>query len=103
MPAYTRPTTSLPPATPPLLAPQPPLAPLTPPAHVVDLMTAEGSAMFGARWRATEAKIVECPALADSRPEYKTTYDIEPHAEGVGFDDPAWGPVHPPARGAARG
>jgi hypothetical protein len=103
MPAYTRPTTSLPPATPPLLAPQPPLAPLTPPAHVVDLMTAEGSATFGARWRATEAKIVECPALADSRPEYKTTYDIEPHAEIVGFDDTAWEQVDPTDLGGRRG
>jgi len=88
--AYVRPTKSLPPAIPPLLQPQPPLAPLIPAAHVVDLMTEEGSAVFGARWRATEAKIIECPALSDSRPEYKTTYDIDPHAEVLGFDDSAW-------------
>jgi hypothetical protein len=92
---YIRPTVSAPPASPPLLAPQPPLAPLTPPVHVVDLMTVEGSAVFGAVWRATEAKIIECPALSDSRPEYKTTYDIEPHAEVVGFDDSGWELVDP--------
>ncbi|HXP04809.1 MAG TPA: hypothetical protein VN808_11860 [Stellaceae bacterium] len=100
---YTRPTKSLPPASPPLLAPQPPLAPLTPPVHVVDLMTVEGSAAFGARWRATEAKIIECPALADSRPEYKTTYDIDPHAELVGYDDSGWEPVDPTDLGGRRG
>ena len=100
---YTRPTKSLPPLIPPLLAPQPPLAPLVPPLHVVDLMTEEGSAVFDARWRATEAKIVECPALSDSRPEYKTTYDIEPHAEVVGFDDTAWELVDPTDLGGRRG
>jgi hypothetical protein len=91
----------MPPAVPPLLQPQPPLAPLIPPAHVVDLMTEEGSAAFGARWRATEAKIVECPPLSDSRPEYRTTYDIEPHGEVMGFDDAGWEPV-PPADLAGR-
>ena len=67
MPAngYIRPTASAPPASPPLLMPQPPIAPLVPPAHVVDLMTVAGSAAFGARWKAMEAKIVECPALSD--------------------------------------
>jgi hypothetical protein len=100
---YIRPTKSLPPPTNPLLAPQPPLAPLTPPAHVVDLMTEEGSAVFGARWRGMEAKIVECPALADSRPEYKTTYDIDPHAEVVGFDDSGWEAVPATDLGGRRG
>src|SRR5262245_44502997 len=66
---YTRPTASMPPAGNPLLAPQPPIAPLTPPVHVVDLMTEAGSAAFGARWRGMEAKLVVCPALSDSMPE----------------------------------
>jgi hypothetical protein len=84
MPAkYIRPTVSAAPPIPPLLIPQPPIAPLVPPAHVVDLMTAG----IGARWKANEAKIVECPALTDSMPEFRTTYDIEPHAEITGFDD----------------
>src|SRR5829696_10406351 len=97
MPAkpYVRPTASVPPATNPLLAPQPPVAPLTPPVHVVDLMTEEGSAAFGAVWRGMEAKLVECPALSDSRPEFKTTYDVEPHAELIGFDDSDWELVPP--------
>ena len=105
MPAniYARPTRSIAPARPPSLTAQPLIAPLLPPVHVVDLMTVDGSAAFGARWKAMEAKIVECPALADSMPEYKTTYDIEPHAELSGFDDSAWPDVAPTDLGARRG
>lgn len=98
-----RPTASVAPARPPLLSPPLPSAPLFPPVHVVDLMTAAGSAVFGAQWRGMEAKIVECPALSDAMPEFKTTYDIEPHAEERSFDDSRW-PVIPPAElGAKRG
>ena len=86
----TRPTASVAPPKPPLLVPHPPSAPLLPPAHVVDLMTVEGSAVFDAQWKAMEAKIVECPALADAMPEFRTTYDIEPYAGVSGFDDSAW-------------
>jgi gluconolactonase len=100
---YTRPTASAPPATPPLLIPQPAIAPLIPPAHVVDLMTVEGSAAFGARWKAVEAKLVVCPALSDSMPEFTTTYDIDPHAELLGFDDSDWPEVAPTDLGAKRG
>ena len=105
MPAksYVRPTVSALPTSPPLLMPQPAIAPLTPPAHVVDLMTASGSAAFGARWRGREAKIVECPALADAMPEFKTTYDIEPHAELLGFDDSSWPEMPATELGARRG
>ena len=101
--AYQRPTVSAPPAMPPLLMPQPPIAPLVPPAHVVDLMTAEGSAAFGARWKVREAKIVECPALSDAMPEFTTTYDIDPHAELSGFDDSSWPEVAPTDLAAKRG
>lgn len=87
---FVRPTHSMPPPIPPLLQPQLPLAPLLPPVHVVDLMTDAGSAAFGAVWRAKEAKLVECPALTDARPQFKSTYDIEPHAELLGFDDSGW-------------
>ena len=105
MPAsqYVRPTISAAPAMPPLLMPQPPIAPLIPPTHVVDLMTVAGSALFGATWRAREAKLVECPALSDSMPEIKTTYDVEPHAELVGFDDSDWTVVAADDLGARRG
>jgi hypothetical protein len=103
MPTYIRPTASAAPASPPLLMPQPPIAPLLPPVHVVDLMTEEGSAVFGATWRAREAKLVECPALSDSMPEFKTTYDVEPHAELAGFDDKAWPVVAATDLAARRG
>jgi hypothetical protein len=88
---------------PPLLMPTPAIAPLLPPMHVVDLMTDAGSAAFGAQWRAKEAKIVECPALIDAMPEFKTTYDIEPHAEERGFDDSDWPLVAASDLGAKRG
>jgi hypothetical protein len=87
---YVRPTT-------------PPAAPLIPPVHVVDLMTEEGSAAFGARWRGMEAKIIECPALSDSMPEFKSTYDVEPHAELLDFDDSGWQVVPATQLGAKRG
>jgi gluconolactonase len=98
-----RPIHSVLPTTPPLRMPQPAVAPLVPPLHVVDLMTDAGSAVFGARWRAKEAKIVECPALSDAMPEFKTTYDIEPHAEERGFDDSDWPVVAASDLGARRG
>ncbi len=98
-----RPTVSAAPARPPLLAPPPPVAPLIPPVHVVDLMTEAGSAVFGAQWRAREAKIVECPALADAMPEFKTTYDVEPHAEERGYDNSDWPIVPATELGAKRG
>ena len=100
---YIRPTASTPPPANPLLAAQPAIAPLTPPAHVVDLMTVAGSAVFGAIWRGMEAKIVECPALSDSMPEFKTTYDVEPHAELLGFDDASWPTIAADDLGARRG
>jgi gluconolactonase len=100
---YVRPTVSVLPSFNPLLAPQPAIAPLTPPAHVVDLMTAEGSAAFGSRWRGREAKIIEVPALSDAMPEFKTTYDIDPHAEVLGFDDADWPVIAATDLGARRG
>lgn len=100
---YVRPTRTVLPTTSMHLAPQPAIAPTLPPDHVVDLMTAAGCATLGARWRGMEAKIVECPALADSMPEFKTTYDIEPHAERLNFDDSAWPEIAPPDLALRRG
>jgi hypothetical protein len=82
---------------------QPPIAPSIPPVHVVNLMTEAGSAAFGARWKVNEAKLVECPALSDALPEYQTTYDVEPHAELVGFDDAGWPEVAATDLGVPRG
>jgi hypothetical protein len=105
MPAskYIRPTVWVPPTVSPVLQPQPPLAPSIPPSHVVDLMTEAGSAAFGAVWRGKEAKLVECPALTNSLPEFKTTYDVEPHAELAGFDDSEWEVVRPADLAVRRG
>ena len=105
MPArkYVRPTVWVQPAVSAVLQPQPPLAPSIPPVHVVDLMTEAGSAAFGARWRVKEAKLIECPALTNSLPEFKTTYDIEPHAELLGFDDSDWAMIAPADLGVRRG
>ena len=50
---YVRPTVSAPPAMPPLLMPQPPIAPLVPPTHTVDLMTTGGS--LGCVWCSMES------------------------------------------------
>lgn len=71
-------------------APLPQMAPFLVPAHAVDLMTPEGSAVFGAQWKSMEAKIVEGPAIANAMPGYKTSYDIQPHAGERGFDDSSW-------------
>ena len=100
---YIRPTVWVPPAVSPVLQPQPALAPSIPPTHVVDLMTEAGSAAFSAVWRAKEAKLVECPALTNSLPQFKTTYDIEPHAELPGFDDSDWEVVAPADLAVKRG
>jgi gluconolactonase len=60
------------------------------PAKSIDLMTAEGSAVFGAQWKSMEAKIVEGRPIANAMPGYKTSYDIQPHAGEAGFDDSSW-------------
>jgi len=83
----------------PLAAPQPAIAPALPPVCTVDLMTLEGSAMFGAQWKTREAKIIEVPAIPDAMPEFTTTYDIDPHAGEAGFDDSAWPIILPTGAG----
>src|SRR5262252_4580196 len=84
-------------------APAPAIAPLLPPVHVVDLMTPEGSAAFGAEWRIMEAKVVECPPIPEAMPEYKSAYDIQPHAGERGFDDSSWPVIAPRELSAKRG
>ena len=66
-------------------------------------MTEEGSAVFGARWKGIEAKLIEVPALTNSRPEFKSTYDVEPHAELLGYEELRAGPRCPPPISAAGG
>ena len=77
----------------PVAAPAPPAPQMPPslvPVHVVDLMTPEGSAVFGAQWKTMEAKVIEGPPIANAMPGYKTSYDIQPHAGEAGFDDSSW-------------
>ena len=69
--------------------PLPVMPPSLPPAHVVNVKTAEGVAVFGAEWRALDVKIVEVPA-AVTKDRNKSTYQIEPRAMGVDFDDSKW-------------
>jgi gluconolactonase len=92
---------------PPAAAPAPPPLPQMPPslvpAHVVDLMTADGSAVFGAQWKTLEAKIVEVPPIANAMPEHKTAYDIKPHAGEAGFDDSSWPVIDATGLAARRG
>jgi gluconolactonase len=72
----------------------PPPAPLMPPslvpAHTVNLMTAEGSAVFGAVWRTAEARVVEVAPMAGRMPGYDKTFDMQPHAGEANFDDSKW-------------
>jgi hypothetical protein len=78
---------------PPTSPPQP--VPMLPPAHVVDLLTADGMAAFGAQWKSMDVKIIEGPALPNAMPGYKTSYDISPHAGVTGFDDSSWPTLEP--------
>ena len=71
-------------------APAPLVAPSLPATNTVDLMTAEGSATFGAHWKTMEAKIVDTKPIPEALPEYKTAYDIQPHAGESGYDDSKW-------------
>ncbi len=74
--------------------------PLALPAAVIDLRTEEGAALVKARWRYSDAKVVEVahrapgPDLRPSGPPNRTN-DISPHAGGADFDDSAWQAVAP--------
>jgi gluconolactonase len=100
---YSAASAQVPAPNPPPPGPAPEIAPSLPPDYVVDLMTPEGVAAFGAQWRNMEAKIVENPALPDAMPGYKTSYDIAPHAGEKGFNDSAWPVLQPKELGDHRG
>jgi gluconolactonase len=82
--------------------PAPVMPPSVPPSHVVNLMTNEGSAAFGAHWKIMDVKIVEVPAAAGLMPQYKTTYSIEPQAGASNFDDSKWPMIEAKDLGARR-
>jgi gluconolactonase len=78
-------------AQPPAVTPPAPIMPpQLPPTHVVDLMTQDGIAAFGTKWKIADVKIVEVAAIQGAMPKYKTTYGIEPMAGAKGFDDSKW-------------
>src|SRR5215470_13349144 len=87
----------LPPTSPPQIAPA------LVPAHVVDLLTADGMAAFGAQWKHMEAKIVEGPAQQGAMPGYTTSYDLTPKAGAKGFDDSKWPALEPKQLADRRG
>jgi gluconolactonase len=85
-------------------APPPPqMPPSLVPALSVDLMTAPGSAAFGAQWKTMEAKIVERAPLPTHMPGYDKAYDISPHAGEAGYDDSSWPKIDAKELGARRG
>ena len=88
---------------PPVPAPPPPVAPAGEAVKVVDLVTPEGSAVFGAVWKNMDAKIVEGPAMPNAGPAWKTSYDVQPHAGEAGFDDSSWPVIDAKDLGARRG
>jgi hypothetical protein len=67
----------------PAATPAPP-APLMPPSlvpsYTVNLMTADGSAVFGAVWKTMEARVVEVEPMNGRMPGYDKTFDMQPHA-----------------------
>ena len=76
--------------------PQPALMPPgVPPSYEVDLMTAEGAAALGAQWRISDVRIKEVPNIEGTITQYKTTYDIDPHAGAADFDDSKWEMIQP--------
>ena len=81
--------------------------PVSLPAAVVDLRTAEGAALVGARWRYSDVKVIEIdhhavgPDLRASGAPNRTG-DISPHAEPADFDDSAWEAIEPEALEARR-
>jgi len=76
--------------------------PVVLPAAVVDLRTQPGADLVQARWRYSDAKIIQVdhhapgPDLRPSGPPNRTN-DISPHAGAADFDDSGWDTIDPPA------
>ena len=68
------------------------------PDAIVDLQTAEGTAIVGARWRYSDARVEEIGFVEVGAPDDPLgpgtvphrTYDVVPHAEAVDYDDSHW-------------
>jgi len=75
------------PAPAPPANPMPIMPPQLPPAHVVDLMTDSGVAVFGGQWKNMDVKIGEAPPREGAGWKWTSSYDIQRHAGAKGFDD----------------
>jgi gluconolactonase len=73
------------------------------PDAIVDLQTADGAALVGARWRYSDARVEEAEFVELGSPEDplgpgtvpNRTYDVVPHAQAAGYDDSAWRTLEP--------
>jgi gluconolactonase len=83
--------------------PAPLMAPSLVPSATVNLMTAEGSAAFGAVWRTSEARIVEVEPMTGRMKGYDKTFDMQPHAGEANFDDSKWEVIEPKSLADRRG
>ena len=77
-------------------------------AATVDLTSEAGAALMKARWKYSDARIVEVPFRAADASGQPTgapvsTYDIAPQAGSAGFDDSAWPVIAPTSLSARRG
>lgn len=79
-----------PPAPPPPI--MPPSLPIT---FTANLMTQQDATALGVQWKTMDARIVETKPVEGAMPQYKTTYDIAPHAGEAGFDDSKWPNIAP--------
>jgi gluconolactonase len=86
----------------PAAPPPPKLAPTGTPAHAVDVMTAEGVAVFAGAWRNMDAKIVEAPPRPNAG-AWKVSYDLQPKAGAADFDDSSWPIIEAKALNDRRG
>jgi gluconolactonase len=73
------------------------------PDAIVDLQSEEGVGLVGGQWRYSDARVEEVDFVELGSPEDplgpgtvpNRTYDVEPHAEGVGYDDSGWAALAP--------
>src|SRR3569832_902175 len=87
-------------------APPAPPAPVMPPSLPVtfsaNLMTPQDASALGVQWKTMDARFVETKPVEGAMPQYKTTYDIAPHAGEAGFDDSKWPNIAPQNLAARR-
>ncbi len=78
------------------------------PTAQIDLTKDDGVKLFQGQWRYSDTRIVETEFLSagsDGQPSGPSvkTYDYEPHAGGVDFDDSKWEKVPPSELSKRRG